>query len=91
MADLVEVTNTEIVVEVLESLTVVDTFTTEVIVELSGATGPAGAPGTATTVQESEPISGMVDGDLWFNPLNNVLSIYSNGAWVLESQDDGYF
>lgn len=91
MSNIVEVTNQEIVVEVLESLTVVDTFTTEVIVELSGATGPAGAPGTATIVQESEPISGMVDGDLWFNPVSNVMSVYNSGVWVLESQDDGYF
>jgi hypothetical protein len=79
------------IVEVIDSATVVDAQVVEVIVELSGEQGPAGAPGSATIVQESEPISGMVAGDLWFNPLNSVLSVYSNGAWTLESQDDGYF
>ena len=79
------------IVEVTDSATVVDTQVVEVIVELSGEQGPAGAPGSATIVQESTPISGMIEGDLWFNPVSNVMSIYHSGVWVLESQDDGYF
>lgn len=79
------------IVEVTDSETVVDAQVVEVIVELSGEMGPAGEPGSATIVQESEPISGMIEGDLWFNPVSKVMSVYHSGVWVLESQDDGYF
>jgi hypothetical protein len=90
MANVIDVTNNQIIVEVTASEIVIDTFITEVILELSGATGPAGVPGSATIVQESEPTGGT-EGDLWFNPVTLVLKIYTSGVWVDENTDDGYF
>ena len=53
--------------------------------------GPAGAAGNSTFVQESEPISGMIEGSFWFNPVTLVTHVYTSGTWVLQSSDDGYF
>ena len=56
-----------------------------------GPPGVGGGGGSSTFVQESEPISGMVEGSLWFNPVTSVTQVYAGGVWVLQSADDGYF
>lgn len=54
--------------------------------------GPAGINGgNPTFVQESEPISGMIEGSFWFNPVTMVTKIYASGAWELQAFDDGFF
>ncbi len=41
-------------------------------------------------VQESEPV-GTVEGELWFQPVTMVMSVYTDGVWVQEASDDGFF
>jgi hypothetical protein len=53
--------------------------------------GPPGVAGNSTFVQESEPISGMIEGSFWFNPVTLVTHVYASGSWVLQASDDGYF
>jgi hypothetical protein len=89
---IVDVNDLQIVIDtLLGDEIIVDAQIAEVIIELSGEQGPAGTPGNATIIQESTPISGMIEGDLWVNPVSNVMSIFINGVWVPETQDDGYF
>jgi hypothetical protein len=53
--------------------------------------GPPGVAGNSTFVQESEPVSGMIEGSFWFNPVTQVTHVYTLGVWVLQATDDGYF
>jgi len=41
-------------------------------------------------VQESEPTSG-VEGQIWFQPVTQIMSVYTSGVWKPEFSDDGYF
>lgn len=41
--------------------------------------------------QDTEPSSGMEDGDIWFNTLTKNMYVYVGTAWVLQGQDDGFF
>lgn len=53
--------------------------------------GPPGRAGNSTFVQETEPISGMIEGSFWFNPVTQITQVYTSGSWEFQAFDDGYF
>lgn len=54
---------------------------------IQGEPGPQGPAGANTIISESEPLTG-VDGEQWFNPTLQVLSVWHDGGWDPVGADD---
>lgn len=51
---------------------------------------PTGGSGSRVYAQQSAPGTN-IEGDVWFNPLNELIQIMTGGVWVPHGHDDGYF
>lgn len=56
--------------------------------------GPPGIAGDAgigkAYVSSSAPLTGL-EGELWFNDETEVLRVYANGSWQVQTMDDEFF
>jgi len=59
-------------------------------VGVQGPPGTGGSGGGGVIIQDSQPLIGS-EGELWFNDSTDILKVYANGAWQVQTLDDEYF